>query len=49
MGSVTRTTMRIVEHAGQHVHPHVEIGDIHTHVLLTHCGLTQKYVLLWVQ
>ncbi len=22
-------TMRIVEHVGQHVHPHVEVGDAH--------------------
>jgi hypothetical protein len=49
MGSETKTTMRIVEHLGQRVHLHVEVGDGHAHGLLTHSRLTQKYVLLWVQ
>jgi hypothetical protein len=41
--------MRIVEHVGRRIHPHVEVGDVHHHGLLTHSRLTQKYVLLWVQ
>jgi hypothetical protein len=39
----------IVEDVGQRVHPHVEVGDVHAHGLLTHSRLEQKYVLLWVQ
>jgi hypothetical protein len=46
MGSVTRIIMWIVEHVGQSVHPHMEVGDVHAHGLLTHSRLTQKYVLL---
>jgi hypothetical protein len=46
MGSETKTTMRIVEHVGQRVHPHVEVGDVHARGLLTHSRLTKKYVLL---
>jgi hypothetical protein len=41
--------MWIVEHVGERVHLHVEIGDVHAHGLLAHSRLTQKYVLLWVQ
>jgi hypothetical protein len=38
--------MWIVEHVGR---PHMEVGDVHVHGLLTHSGLTQKNVLFWVQ
>jgi hypothetical protein len=41
--------MWIVEHVGQRVHPHMEIGDVHAHGFLTHSRQSQKYVLLWVQ
>jgi hypothetical protein len=31
-----------VEHVGQSAHPHVEVGDVHAHGLLTHSRLTLK-------
>jgi hypothetical protein len=34
--------MWIVEHVGQRVHPHVEVGDVQAHVMLTHTIIEQK-------
>ncbi len=36
----------IVEHVGQRVHPHVEVGDVHAHGLLTHSGLNTEKCLI---